>query len=164
MNEIEKGLPEERLRKLIEKMNVCMLNTRGPDDTIHSRPMGFVEMSTDGSLFFFTHSASPKVAEIKHHHEVCVTFSDPVQNVYVTVNGRAWVRDDRVEIRRLFTPMMNQWFAKGAEDPEIRLLVIEPDAAEYWQGPSSLSWMLRLAKLTMTPIPVDQGEHGAFSL
>ncbi len=164
MNEIEKGLPEERLRKLIEKMNVCMLNTRGPDDTIHSRPMGFVEMSTDGSLFFFTHSASPKVAEIKHHHEVCVTFSDPVQNVYVTVNGRAWVRDDRVEIRRLFTPMMSQWFTKGAEDPEIRLLVIEPDAAEYWQGPSSLSWMLRLAKLTMTPIPVDQGEHGAFSL
>lgn len=126
--------------------------------------MGFVEMSADGTLCFFTHSASPKVAEIKHHHEVCVTFSDPGQNVYVTVNGRAWIRDDRAEIRRLFTPAMNQWFVKGSEDPALRLLVIEPDAAEYWQGPASLSWMIRLAKLTGTTTPIDSGEHGAFSL
>jgi hypothetical protein len=59
---------------------------------------------------------------------------------------------------------MKRWFAEGAEDPALRILVVEPDAAEYWESPSGLISILKMAKATLIGAPVDLGENEAFLL
>lgn len=154
----------EKLRELIEKIPVCMVATTGADGSIHSRPMAYLHMEPDGELVFFTRAASTKTLEVRRNRQVNVSFGDPANNVYASVSGRALIVNDRDRIAELFTPIMKQWFADGASDPTLRLFLVEPNSAEYWNGPSGLSFFIAMTKSLLTGDQPDLGEHEFFEL
>jgi general stress protein 26 len=154
----------ERLRHLIEKIQICMVNTTGADGSIHSRPMAYLHMNTGGELSFFTRADSVKVEEIRENNRVSVTFSDPSQNLYVTVSGHARVGKDPELVARLYTPWMKRWFPDGPEDRSLRLFTVDPDAAEYWNGPSGLTALIEMAKASLTGSQPDLGTHESLTL
>ena len=153
-----------KLRELIESIAICMVTTTGADGSIHSRPMAYLEMEPSGRLLFLTRVGSAKVDEVRRNRHVNLNFSDPAKNLFVSVSGDARVVYDRDRIASLFTPIMKNWFPGGVDDPALRLLIVEPWSAEYWNGPSGLTFLFRVAKSFITGTPADLGEHELLEL
>ncbi|MEK7355190.1 MAG: pyridoxamine 5'-phosphate oxidase family protein [Bdellovibrionota bacterium] len=158
--------PTERndIRTLAEKIrgiSVAMLTTLDPSGVLHSRPMATQEFDFDGQLWFFTKSASAKADSIRHDQHVNVSYSDPGSNRWVSVAGRACIVRDRAKIRELWSPMLKAWFEGDADDPEIALICVEVESAQYWDSPSGpLVILLGFAKQMITgrALEPDQGK------
>jgi general stress protein 26 len=44
---------------------------------------------------------------------------------------------DKGKMKKLWNPLYKAWFPKGLDDPDICLLRIRVESAEYWDTPSS---------------------------
>lgn len=134
------SMQEENIRKLgklIKGIRVAMLTTAEDDGTLHSRPMATQHIDFDGDLWFFTLNHTAKVFEVKRHRQVNLSYSDPENQRYVAVSGRASVVRDREKARELWNPLHRAWFPKGLDDPELTLLKVAAEKAEYWDSPSA---------------------------
>ena len=128
----------KKLARLIKGINFGMLTTYDADGRLYSRPMshnGDVEF--DGDVWFFTYANSHKVHEIQARPQVNVSFSDPKDQTYVSLAGRAELVQDKEKIKELWTPSLKAWFPDGVDTPDIALLKINTEKAEYWDSPSS---------------------------
>jgi general stress protein 26 len=126
-----------KLAKLIKGVRVAMLTTVEADGCLRSRPMHTQESDFDGTLWFFTWVDSAKVHEIEHDQHVNLSYADPSDQVYVSVSGRARLVRDRTKIKELWNPIHKAWFPQGVDDPNIGLLRVDVEKAEYWDSPSS---------------------------
>jgi general stress protein 26 len=127
----------QKLRELIKDMDIGMLTTIDEDGTLHSRPMSTnSEVEFDGDLWFFTYASSHKVLEIEQHQQVNVSFSDPKAQTYVSMSGVAHLVRDRNKIQELWKPQLKAWFPKELDEPDIALLKVNVEKAEYWDAPS----------------------------
>lgn len=125
------------LKKKIDGIKIAMLTTEEPDGSLRSRPMATNEMQDDGTLWFFTREFDPKVNEVNQNHKINLSYSDPDNNLYVSISGEAFLNTDKNKIEELWQPHLKAWFPKGKDDPEISLLKISPQKAEYWDSESS---------------------------
>jgi general stress protein 26 len=129
------------LNKLFEKIKdvrIAMLTTFDEQHALHSRPMATIKPEADGSLLFFTDKDSAKVYEVNKDNKVNLSYSDPSGNTYASITGQASTFRDEAKIAELWSEPMRGWFPKGKEDPNIMILKIEIEKAEYWDSPSSL--------------------------
>jgi general stress protein 26 len=136
-NEREKKEGIQKLSKLIKGIKFAMLTTSDDNGVLRSRPMATQESEFDGTLWFFTRQDTPKVDEIKKDHHVNVSYADPDKNRYVSVSGMAQLVKNKDIIRDLWNPLYHAWFPDGLDDPQLALLKINVDHAEYWDSPSS---------------------------
>ena len=61
------------------------------------------------------------------------TFADKGE-LYASIQGRLSVTDDRQTIERLWNPGAAAWFEGGMDDPKVRLLRLDAENAEIWDG------------------------------
>ena len=127
-----------QLAALIKDVEVAMFTTTGVDSRLYSRPLGTQEVEFDGDLWFATSADSPKVAEIALNPRVNVAYASPSKNSYVSVAGTARIVADRAKIDELWSPAMKLFFPEGKDDPNLRLIHVEAESAEYWDGPGTL--------------------------
>lgn len=131
------GEAVKKLGELIEGIEFAMLTTVEEDGSLRARPMQTQQVDFDGTLWFFTHATAPKVGEIERERHVGVAYSKPEENRYVSVSGTAQTVRDRAKIEELWNPALKAWFPKGLDDPNIALIRVSVDHAEYWDAPSS---------------------------
>lgn len=127
-----------QLADLIKDVEVAMFTTTGVDRRLYSRPLATQQVTFDGDLWFVITADSPKVAEIALDPRVNVAYASPSKNTYVSVAGRARIVDDRAKIEALWSPAMKLFFPGGKDDPNLRLIHVRADSAEYWDGPGTL--------------------------
>ena len=83
----------------------------------------------------------------------------------MSVSGRATVVRDRAKIGELWSPELKAWFPDGLEDPDIALLRVEVERAEYWDSPSSaVAHVLSFIKATATGQPANPGDNERIEL
>ena len=133
----ENSDPVKKLAELIKDIKMAMLTTVDDDGSLRSRPMASQKIEFDGNLWFFTRASSAKVDEIDKHVEVNVSYADPGSNTYVSVSGKAQTLRDEAKAKELWNPMLKAWFPQGLEDPDLALLRVHVEKAEYWDSPSS---------------------------
>lgn len=157
----------EQLRKIREKIQsieVAMLTTQDREEHLRSRPMQTLKMDENGSLWFFTKSPSPKSQEIALHQDVNLSYADPKTHTYVSVTGVAEIVEDEQLKEKLWKPVYQAWFPSGLEDPELKLLKVKMQSAEYWDTTSSE--MVRLFKIVdavFSGEPYKAGENAKIS-
>ena len=122
----------EKLRERIQDIKVAMLTTVDEDGKLHSRPMATEQVASDGTLWFFTRADSPKIKELAHDERVNVSYSDPDDDTYVSIAGRARVVRDRERAAELWSPLYKAWFPQGLDDPELALVNVRIEQAQYW--------------------------------
>lgn len=127
----------QKLAELIHGIKVAMMTTVDTDGAIHSRPMATQQAAFDGDLWFFTAASSHKSEEVKRDARVNLTYVSHDDNRYVSVTGTAELWKDRIKAQELWSPFHLAWFPKGVEDPDLALLKITVEQAEYWDSPSS---------------------------
>ena len=151
----------EKLRHLIKEIDFCMLTTVDENWDLHSRPMSSNgDIDTDGDVWFFTNASSHKVSEITKLPKVNVSFADPDNQRYVSVSGTAQLVRDRAKIDELWRPEFKIWFPEGKDDPEIALLRVRLEKAEYWDSPgSTIGYALSFVSSLVTGKQPDLGEN-----
>lgn len=127
----------EKIRDLIKGISFAMLTTVDEDGSLRSRPMQTQEAEFNGELWFFTSASSAKVDEVRSDQRVNLSYSDPDDNRYVSLSGTATLVRDRERIKELWKPALKAWFPGGQDDPEVALLRVKVEKAEYWDSPSS---------------------------
>lgn len=121
---------------LIKDIKIAQFVTQDDMNRLHSRPMSAV--GREGNvLWFMTKDDSGKVVEIGKHPQVLLTYSEPDKQNYVSIRGTAFILHDRPKIEELWTEFARVWFPQGPQDPDIVLIRVEAEAAEYWDSPSS---------------------------
>jgi general stress protein 26 len=153
---------EIRLWELIRHMDYAMLTTIDADGSLRSRPMVPRELGAegtgfDGTLWFFTRADSPKSEEVERHDRVNLSYADPDEQTYVSVSGSAELIRDRAKAESLWNEAMVTWFPKGLDDPDLVLLKVTVEKAEYWDAASStMVHADSTASTDMSPGPDDQ--------
>ena len=126
-----------KIAKQIKGIRIAMLTTVALDGSLHSRPMASQEQDFNGDLWFFTDKNSVKVDELEANNRVNVAFVSPDDNRYISITGKAKLVLDQAKIDELYSPAIKAWFPDGKDDPNISLIHVDPDVAEYWDSPNS---------------------------
>lgn len=154
----------EKLNELIKDIKIAMLTTNDAN-VLRSRPMATQEAEFNGELWFFTSKQTHKAEEIAKDNRVNVSYSEPADNRFVSMSGTAELVDERVKIEELWNPVDQAWFPKGLDDPNIVLLKITVEQAEYRDATSSsLVEASGLLKSLVTGKRAAGGDHAMVSL
>ncbi len=155
----------KKLAELMKGIKFAMLTTVEEDGSLHSRPMTAQQVEFDGELWFFTRVDSPKVWESQHHRQVNVAFADPEKSKFLSASGRASLIRDREKIKQLWSPVLKIFFSGGIDDPELGLLKVTVDKAEYWDSAAtSIGRAFDLGKAYITKDASKLGDHAKVDL
>ncbi len=127
----------EKIAELIGDIKFAMLTTVASDGSLRSRPLSTLKMDTQARLWFFTSLSSPKMDEIREDTRVGLTYERPDKQDYVSISGTAEVTRDKEKMKEMWTPWIKPWFPAGLDDPDLVLLKVSIDEAEYWDAPGS---------------------------
>ena len=154
----------EQLKEMLEGIDFAMLTTMA-GDKFRSRPMSTQEMDENGDLWFFTSDQTHKIDEIQADPRVNVAYSNPDDNTYVSVFGRAEMSKDKAKMEELWSPILKAWFPEGLDDPCLALLKIDIEEVEYWDSPNSkLVQLAGFVKAMVTGQQAEGGDYGKIKL
>jgi general stress protein 26 len=134
---LERRKALQTLGQMMEDIRVGMLTTVLPDGTLRSRPMAPVRREFDGDLWFFTNAHTPKVDEVQSHPQVSVAFAEPRTRCYLSISGTGSLVRDRKKMEVLWHSDFEEWIPQGLDDPELTLLRVDVEQAEYWDERTS---------------------------
>ena len=146
-----------RVWDLMKKIGFAMLVTRD-GNRLRARPMSAHLERDENAIYFLTDARRHKDEEIARDPNVNLSFADTGGQKYVSVTGTATVSNDRARIKQLFSTPAKAWW-DSAEDPNIRVLKITPDDAEYWDSPGSVISYVKMAAAAVTGTRPDLGDN-----
>lgn len=153
-----------KLNELIGEVETAMLTTVD-NGVLRSRPMRTQDFDFDGDLWFFTNSETHKIQEIEKDNRVNVSYAAPDENIYVSVSGTAEIIKDREKIDEYWNDLLKAWFPQGKNAPDLVLLKIRVEQAEYWDSSSSAFVQIAgFLKAMATGERADSGEHEKINL
>ena len=162
MSEPENGV--DRVWALIDKINIAMVVTHdGHGDELRSRPMAASPLREENVIYFLTDAGSGKVAEVKENTNVCLAFADTKAQNFVSVTGQAELSNDRALIKKFWTAA-DKIFWKDENDPSIRLLRVQPEKAEYWEGAGAMVTMVKMLVATVTSAKPQLGVNAKVAM
>jgi general stress protein 26 len=152
----------ERAWDLMKKIGFAMLVTRD-GDKLRARPMSAYLERDENAIYFLTDARRHKDEEIARNPGINLSFANASDQKYVSVTGTAVVSNDRAKIKELFSTPAKAWWS-SADDPDIRVLKITPDDAEFWDSPGSVISYVKMAAAAMTGSRPDLGDNRKVAL
>lgn len=137
----KKGTPAEearpdgsvkKLRKLVKDVRVAMLTTVTRDGSLRSRPMLTSQVEPEGGLWFIAKAGSAVAEEISAQPRVNVSYANPKGDRYVSLSGTASLVRDASRLKELWSGKHKAWFPEGKKDPDLALVRVAVQGAEYW--------------------------------
>jgi general stress protein 26 len=152
----------DRVWELMKKIGFAMLVTRD-GDKLRARPMSAYLERDSNTIYFLTDARRHKDEEIARNPGINLSFANASDQKYVSITGTAVVSNDRAKIKQLFSTPAKAWW-DSAEDPNIRVLKITPDDAEFWDSPSSVISYVKMATAAVTGARPDLGDNRKVSM
>lgn len=147
-----------KLARLIHGVRICMFTTTDVDGRLMSRPMAVQEVEFDGDLWFFTKAGGRKAEQIGREPRVNVSLSS--SSSWISVGGEAEIVRDVAKAKELWNAGIEAWFPGGPEDPDIVLVKVHADGAEYWDTPgAAVVSVLSFIKTKITGKPHHIEDH-----
>jgi general stress protein 26 len=119
------------LGELIGDIEIAMLATLEEDGMLRSRPLQTLQMDSEGALWFMTTISSPKIGEMDAHRRVNLSYCRPDRQTFVSVSGVTQILRDPQKAHELWRSELKSWLPR-VDDPEVVLLKVTVEAAEYW--------------------------------
>lgn len=153
----------DRVWDVIEKAGICMMTTRF-DGGMRARPMEARPDKEEGVIWFLTDHRGLKDDEIDATPEVCLVFVYEREKVYLSLTGEAFVAHDPDRAQALWNEKQQLWWS-GPDDPNLRVVRVELEAAEMWDGPASAAIAaFEFAKARLTGAKPNLGENRKVSV
>lgn len=153
----------DRVWEVIDKAGICMMTTRF-DGGMRARPMEARPDREEGVIWFLTDQRGLKDDEIDSTPEVCLIFVYEPEKVYLSLTGEAFVAHDPDRAHVLWNEKQKLWW-NGPDDPNLRVVRVELEAAEMWDGPAnSAVAAFEFAKARLTGAKPNLGENRKVSV
>lgn len=151
----------ETLWDLIKDTRFAMLTHRHPDGSLHAHPLTTQGKSLeDWVLHFFVSKHTEVGQRLQSDGNVNVSYSNPDKDRYVSITGQATISNDKATKERLFNALAKAWFPGGVSDPDLELVEIRIQHAEYWDVKENKTTQLyKIAKAAVTGERPQIGEH-----
>ena len=154
---------QEIFWSLIKDIKFGMFTHRHEDGMLHSAPLTTQNGKNDhGAVLYFFISRASDIAHCIHRDgNVNVSYAHPGDDSYVSVSGAAAIVENTAKKEALFTSFAKAWFPGGPTDPDLALLEVAIEHAEYWDvKESKMMQLAKMAKAAMTgEPPKNMGEH-----
>ncbi|MBR0663134.1 pyridoxamine 5'-phosphate oxidase family protein [Roseomonas hellenica] len=149
-----------RVREVMDEIGTAMFVTVDEQGRLRSRPMQQKGIGEDGrTVWFFTASGSPKAEEIGHDGRVLLAYGGSGRSHYCSVYGQARIERDVARQKALWSEADRVWFPQGPESPDLVLIAVEIDGAEYWDPASSVAlFAYGYPRALLTGRPAEGGE------
>lgn len=148
----------DRVWDIVEKVGVCMLTTRSTQG-LRARPLEARPDRDAGVIWFVTDVRGGKDDEIVDAPDVCLVFIDHKEKAYLSITGRTEVRCDHAKAAEIWKKTDAVWWS-GPDDPNVRVLRVDPQTAELWDGPASAAVAaFEFAKARLTGEKPNLGEN-----
>ena len=152
-----------KVTDIINDSRIGMFTTVNEEGALVSRPLAVQDVKDDGDMWFFTSATTSQVAHVRAHPGVNVSFGKGTE--WVSVAGTAEVVTDRQKIHELWNQMVEAWFPDGPDTPEVVLLHVDSDSAEYWTSPGgTAATVLQWVKSKVLHSRMSVGESGTVEL
>jgi len=153
---------QERVWDLMKKIGFAMLVTHD-GDKLRARPMSAYLARDQNMIYFLTDARRHKDEEIARNPGINLSFADASSQKYVSITGTASVANDRAKIKELFSTTAKAWW-DSPEDPNIRVLKITPDDAEFWDSPGTVISYVKMAAAAISGTRPEIGDNRKVSL
>jgi general stress protein 26 len=137
-NEMSSSEAIAKIWNLIQDVKIAMLTTVSSEGKLRSRPMATQGEEFNGCLWFLTSQQSGKVGEIEHGSQVGLTYVNNDAHAFIALSGHAEVTKNRERIHQLWKPQHTVWFPQGKDDPDISVIKVMVEEAEYWEAPGNV--------------------------
>lgn len=155
-----------KIKELTKNIRIAMLTTVADDGSLHARPMATESTDFDGTLWFVTRIESGKVEEIRDDSHVLVSYEQPKDGLFLSLQGRAGIVRDRAIIKAHWYKGADGWFKDGSDDEAAALIQVKVTGGEYWE--QSSTGLVRLGKLALGSVlgadKVDINDQGKITL
>ena len=152
-----------KVTEIINDAKIGMVTTINEEGALVSRPLAVQEVMDDGDMWFFTGLGTSQVAHVRADPRVNVAFGKNPE--WVSFAGNAEVVTDRAKIHEMWNQVVEAWFPDGPDTPEVCLLRVESDSAEYWTSPGgTAATVLQWVKSKVTNSRMSVGESGTVEL
>jgi general stress protein 26 len=142
-------LAQDKVVSIMQGDRFCMLTSVGSEGRLHAHPMTPQEVTEDGDVWFFIDRSSTQAANISAEKRVNLSFSDG--STWLSVAGHGRILRDDAKVDELWNSMVEAWFPDGKDSPDVALLLVEADSAEYWDTPGGrVASALAFAKTKLT--------------
>lgn len=152
----------EKLRELIKDIDFAMLTTVDEDGSLHSRPMSTQEAEFNGDLWFFTSADTGLAHEVVKNDNVNVSYASGAEK-HVSVSGRAILLNDRAKMKEFWSPIYKAYFPDGLDDPNLRLLKVSVQKAEYWESSGFIATAIAFVQ-SLAGKETEMGENEKLTL
>ncbi|MFC4452923.1 pyridoxamine 5'-phosphate oxidase family protein [Deinococcus sonorensis] len=152
MSELTREENIQHIAAIIKDIKFAMLTTVADDSGLRARPMTTQQAEFDGDIWFIGGRDTETVSDIRSRPQVNVSYSD-AKNNYVSVSGRGQLIEDRAKLEELWTDFYKAYFPEGIDDPNIQLIKVEADGAEYWESEGRVRTMYKMARSAVTGQP-----------
>jgi len=164
MNDNKYDLTEgrEKLKEIVDKIDVGMICTFPENsDYPHGVPMSRQEVDDQGNIWYICSADSDTHRNIEKNDKVSLFYADAKNYTFLSINGTATLLRDQARIDKYWNKFMESWFEKGKDDPNIRLLRVDPIDAHYWDSDSSkIGTFFTMVKNMVTGDHSDLGKEG----
>ena len=150
------------LWKLIKEIKFGMLTHRHPDGSLHAHPLTTQNRSLKPGepLYFFVSRQTELGQRLQADGNVCVAYGDLKNDTWVSISGMARISDNLDTKKDLFNALAKAWFPGGVEDPDLELVEVQIQHAEFWNVKESKpTQMLKMATAAVTGVKPEMGEH-----
>lgn len=140
---------------LIKDIDVAMFTTIVGNKPV-SRPLQTQEANFDGDLWFLTLKDTDKYQEILSNPSVNLAYAG---KSYVSISGEAQFIEDLDRKKEYWNPVFDKLLGTTYDDPNVILIKVTAETAEYWDSGSTMKTVKNFAKkLTGSETKKDEKE------
>jgi len=148
-----------RVWDIIERHSVGMLTTHFGGG-LRARPLDARPDRGEGAIFFLTDVRGLKDDEIAADPAVGFVVIDDRDKAYLSITGRASILTDAARAAKIWKKSDDMWWPGRENDPNVRVLRLDPHTAELWDGPkSSAAAAFEFLKARVTGDKPELGEN-----
>lgn len=113
--------------------DLVMLTTALPDGKLLSHPLSIQGVTDDAEVWFFVGLHGGQADALRSGPQVNLSISQA--GSWLSVAGRAEFVEDRAQVEQLWTEQAAAYFPGGPHDPDLGLLRVSGESAQFWGLP-----------------------------
>lgn len=153
----DQTLSQQDVVDRLRDADVVMLTTALPDGTLLSHPMTIQGVDDDADVWFFVGLQGDQADALRHGGpHVNLAIADA--GSWLSVAGHAAFVEDRAVIDQLWNEQALAYFPQGKDDPNLGLMRVTSDSAQYWGLPGGK--VAGLAQIVKSKVVGDRPPGG----
>jgi general stress protein 26 len=152
----------ETVRSIMKGVRTAMLTTVAADGTLHAHPMTTQETEFDGDAWFVMGATSETAVNARERPRVNVAYAG--DSGWVSLAGTAELSSDPARKKELWNRFVEAWFPGGQDDPDVQVMRVRAESAQYWDSPGKVSMVVSMLTSSVTKNPPRTGESETVDL